>query len=179
MNKRQTLTLLLAALVTVVLAASAGSAGAVGHSLADFAGGLPDGWFIFAGGSTVTTTTQIIGETDPLARPGQLGDNQVLVANFNIFDYGGFGRAYDNPPAPQDWSSFVSFQFWFYGSGSGLSYQAEISDNRSDPNNDTSERFDYTFIDDTAGWRFLSISFADFSRAADSSRAARRTTASP
>jgi beta-glucanase (GH16 family) len=167
MNKKQAVTLVVVAFMAIFLAAPGAPALGAGRILADFAGGTPDGWFVFNGGSTVVTTTQVVPETDPLARPGQLGDNEILATDFNIFDYGGFGRAYDAPPAPQDWSSFVSFQFWFYGSGSGLSYQAEISDNRSDPNSDTSERFDYTFSDDTAGWRFISIPFADFSRATD------------
>ncbi len=68
---------------------------------------------------------------------------------------------------PQDWSNFTSFNFWFYGTGSGLTYQAEISDNRSDPNIDTSERFDYEFTDTTPGWQYISIPFADFTRATD------------
>jgi beta-glucanase (GH16 family) len=68
---------------------------------------------------------------------------------------------------PQDWSNYTSFDFWFYGTGSGLTYQAEISDNRSDPNLDTSERFDYQFTDNTPGWQYISIPFEDFTRATD------------
>jgi beta-glucanase (GH16 family) len=135
--------------------------------LADFEGGPPAGWFAFFGGSTVTTTTQVVGDADPLARPAQVGDNEILTADFNVFDFGGFGQEYGSSGAPQDWSGNTSFDFWFHGTGSGLNYQAEISDNRSNPNADTSERFDYVFTDNAAGWQYISIPFEDFTRATD------------
>jgi beta-glucanase (GH16 family) len=103
-----------------------------------------------------------------LARPGQVGNNEILVSDFNVFDFGGFGQdLVAAEGGPQDWSTFEAFDFWFYGTGSGLTYQAEISDNRSDPNSDTSERFDYEFVDSVPGWKFISIPFADFTRATD------------
>ncbi len=137
-------------------------------SLADFEGGLPEGWFTFFGGSTVTTTTEVVADTDALALPGQTGDNEILKNEYNVTDFGGFGQdLVAAAGGPQNWSTFESFNFWFYGTGSGLSYQAEISDNRSDPGSDTSERFDYTFTDNTAGWQYYSIPFSDFTRATD------------
>lgn len=136
-------------------------------TLADFEGGPPSGWFVFNGASSVSTTTQIVSDSDPLARPDQVGDNEILAASFNISDYGGFGQDLTALGGPQDWSIYHSFSFWFYGSGSGLAYQAEISDNRSDPAIDTSERFDYTFVDDVPGWRLIDIPFSSFSRAVD------------
>ncbi|MDH3247978.1 MAG: family 16 glycosylhydrolase [Acidimicrobiia bacterium] len=137
-------------------------------SLADFEGGVPAGWFAFAGGSAVSTTTQIVGDSDPLAIPGQVGANEILNATYDVFDFGGFGQDVNLAFAgPQDWSTYESFDFWFYGTGSGLTYQAEISDNRSNPATDTSERFDYEFTDTVAGWQYISIPFADFTRATD------------
>ena len=53
-----------------LLAVSVNPAGA--SPLADFEGGLPFTWFTFFGGSTVTTGTQVVADTDPLARPGHL-----------------------------------------------------------------------------------------------------------
>jgi beta-glucanase (GH16 family) len=138
------------------------------ESLADFEGGPPAGWFTFAGGSAVSTTTQVVGAADALAVPGQVGDNEILVADYNVTDFGGFGDDLVTTFAgPQDWSTYESFDFWFRGSGSGLTYQAEISDNRSNPAADTSERFDYLFTDSTPGWQYISIPFADFTRATD------------
>ncbi|MDH3295615.1 MAG: hypothetical protein OER95_14950, partial [Acidimicrobiia bacterium] len=137
-------------------------------ALADFEGGEPAGWFTFAGGSSVATTTLVVADGDPLARPGQVGSNQILVADFNVSDFGGFGQdvALANG-GPQDWSTTAGMSFWFNGSGSGLVYQAEISDNRSNPSADTSERFDYEFTDDSAGWRLITIPWSDFTRATD------------
>ena len=86
---------------------------------------------------------------------------------FDVFDFGGFGTEYASISAPQDCSLADGFSFWFHGTGSGLTYQAEISDNRSDPNTDTSERFDYEFTDTTPGWQRLFIPWSDFSRATD------------
>jgi hypothetical protein len=134
--------------------------------LADFEGGPPAGWFVFNGASSVITTTQVVGDADALALPGQVGDNEILTAVFNVTDFGGFGQSFEGP-GPQDWSSYASFDFWFFGTGSGLTYQAEISDNRSNPAADTSERFDYAFTDSVAGWQYLSIPFTDFTRATD------------
>lgn len=135
--------------------------------IADFEGpATPAEFFTFAGGSTVNATAIAVADSDPLARPGQSGDNGVLRVDYNVFDFGGFGQSFQ-VAGPQDWSNYTSFDFWFYGTGSGLTYQAEISDNRSDPNLDTSERFDYQFTDNTPGWQYISIPFEDFTRATD------------
>jgi beta-glucanase (GH16 family) len=155
----------IASLLSSQLTAPAQAAGLL--TLADFEGGAPPGWFVFNGASTVTTSTQVVAESDPLALPGQIGSNEILAAVFNISDFGGFGQDLAAAGGPQDWSGASSFSFWFHGSGSGLSYQAEISDNRSDPNSDTSERFDYTFVDSAPGWQFFDIPFTDFTRATD------------
>ena len=71
------------------------------------------------------------------------------------------------PPGPQDWSGTDGFGFWFYGANSGLLYQAEILDNRSNPSADTAERFDYDFADNFSGWRYVRIPFSAFERATD------------
>ncbi len=158
-----------AALVLVTGAPrSAQAAPPVGpDKLADFEAGLPTGWFTFFGGSTVTATDSVVGDADPLARPAQSGDNGLVQVDFNITDFGGFGGEFATNVGPQDWSLTDGFSFWFYGTGSGFAYQAEISDNRSDPNSDTSERFDYVFTDDTAGWQRIFIPWSDFTRATD------------
>jgi len=156
-----TITSLLASFITTPVRATSYS------SLADFEGGAPAGWFVYNGASTVQTSSQVVSPGDALARPGQVGNNEILAASFGISDYGGFGDDLTALGGPQDWSGATSFSFWFYGSGSGLAYQAEFSDNRSDPNSDTSERFDYTFIDSTAGWQWMDIPFTDFNRATD------------
>ena len=137
--------------------------------LADFEGlAAPPGFGAYADSpaTTVAATPVNVADSDPLARPGQAGDNGVLAVSYNVILFGGFGQAFD-PPGPRNWSNYRSFDFWFYGTGSGLTYQAEISDNRFDPNVDTSERFDFEFTDTTPGWQHISIPFGDFTRATD------------
>jgi beta-glucanase (GH16 family) len=169
MRKRLTILALVVGLLGLPALAGAPVLGAppVGpDKLADFEAGLPANWFTFFGGSTVTTTPLAVGETDALARPAQTGDNGILQLDFNVSDFGGLGGDFVTS-GPQDWSTTDGFSFWFYGTGSGLGYQAEISDNRSDPSVDTSERFDYVFVDDTAGWKRIFIPWSDFTRATD------------
>ena len=157
---------LIAAMLVTFASAPASAANGTADVIADFEGSVPAGFFVFSGSSTVTTTLVTVTPTDPLARPGQTGNNGVLQVAYNVTDFGGFGDSFEIP-GPQDWSGYESFDFWFFGTGSGLTYQAEISDNRSDPASDTSERFDYAFVDNTAGWQYISIPFADFTRATD------------
>src|SRR6185503_5073274 len=139
-------------------------------STATFEGGAPAGFFVFNGGaSSVSTAVQVVAEGTPLARPGQVGDNGVLAASFTVGDFGGFGVDFSaaGSTGPQDWSGTDGFGFWFHGAASGLVYQAEIFDNRSDPAADTAERFDFNFIDDTSGWRYVRIPLSAFHRATD------------
>ena len=154
------------ALISMPIAPSIAARGAA-DILANFEGpATPPEFFVFFGGSTVNAAALNVADGDPLARPGQVGDNGVLQVGYNVFDFGGFGQAFELAGA-QDWSNYTSFDFWFYGTGSGLTYQAEISDNRSDPGLDTSERFDYEFTDMAPGWQYISIPFEDFTRATD------------
>ncbi len=139
-------------------------------STATFEGGAPAGFFVFnGGGSSVSTAVQVVPQGAPLARPGQVGENGVLAANFTVADFGGFGVDFSaaGSTGPQDWSGTDGFAFWFHGAGSGLVYQAEIFDNRSNPETDTAERFDFNFTDDASGWRFVRIPFSAFLRATD------------
>ena len=158
-------------LATVAVSlALATHAAAASPTTATFEGGVPAGFFVFNGGaSSVTTATAVVNEGDPLARPGQVGPNTVLTTQFTVGDFGGFGVdfAAAGSTGPQDWSGTDGFGFWFHGANSGLLYQAEILDNRSNPSADTAERFDYDFADDFVGWRYIRIPFAAFERATD------------
>jgi hypothetical protein len=156
--------------LVLVVAVVAVPALAAGPTTATFEGGTPAGFFVFnGGGSTVTTTVQTVGDAAPLARPGQVGDNGVLLVTFNVVDFGGFGVdfAASGSTGPQDWSGTDGFGFWFHGAATGLVYQAEIFDNRSNPASDTAERFDFNFTDNVSGWRYVRIPFSAFQRATD------------
>lgn len=137
--------------------------------LTDFEDGEPGDWFVYAGGGAAATTTfPTVAETDPLARPDQVGDNTFVEATFDVTaGFAGFGRDFASSGGSQDWSSFTAISFWHYGTNSGQSFQFEIFDNRSDPGSDTAERFDAIFVDDFSGWQQVTIPFADFTRATD------------
>lgn len=137
--------------------------------LADFNDDAPAGFFVYNGGaSSVTASPQTVTANDELAVPEQAEDNGILQASFAIGDFGGLGQDLNQGlGGPQDWRDFTSMGMWFYGNNSGLVYQLELQDNRSDPASDTAERFDINFNDDFSGWRFLTFPFTDFVRATD------------
>ena len=106
----------------LVLGLAAAPALAAPPSTATFEGGAPAGFFVFNGpASSVSTTVQVVAEGAPLARPGQVGQNGVLAANFTVGDFGGFGVDFSatGSTGPQDWSGTEGFAFWFHGSASG------------------------------------------------------------
>jgi beta-glucanase (GH16 family) len=142
-----------------------GSSAQAATLLTDFEGGLPGGWFSYFGASTVTTDTLIVADTDALARPGQAGDNELLEATFNVFDFGGFGQDFTSIGGAQNWSASGGVSFWMYGTSSGNTYQFEIYDNGPDAG--TAERFDTLFTDDFSGWQRVFIPFTAFTRATD------------
>lgn len=135
----------------------------------DFEGGEPAGWFVYSGGgATAVTTFPTAADTDPLARPGQVGDNTFVEGAFDATaGYAGFGLDFAAGGGVQDWSGYTAVSFYLYGANSGQSFQFEIMDNRSDPNSDTAERFDTIFVDDFSGWQKITIPFSAFSRATD------------
>ena len=158
------------ALVVLLLGALATSATAAPPTTADFETATPAGFFRYNGGaSSVSAAQQTVPDSDALARPGQVGPNGLLTSQFTIGDFGGFGVDFSatGSTGPQDWSGADGFAFWFHGAGTGLVFQAEIFDNRSDPAADTAERFDFDFTDDTTGWRRVRIPFSSFKRATD------------
>jgi len=158
------------ALVVLFLGALVTPATAAPPTVADFETATPAGFFTYNGGaSSVTTERQTVQDSEARARPGQVGPNGLLNAQFTIGDFGGFGVdfAATGSTGPQDWSGTDGFGFWFYGSNTLLVYQAEIFDNRSNPSADTAERFDFDFKDDSTGWRYVRIPFSAFKRATD------------
>ena len=137
--------------------------------ITDFESGEPTDWFNYSGGgATVSTAFPTVPDSDPLALPGQVGDNTFVEATFDAsVGYAGFGQDFSVEGGSQDWSNFTAVSFDLYGTNSGQSIQFEIMDNRSDPSSDTAERFDFVVVDDFSGWQHLTIPFTVFSRATD------------
>lgn len=137
-------------------------------AVVEFGDTFPPGYYDFNGPeSTLVITTSMIAAGDQLAMPDQVGDMTVLSLDYEIGDYGGF--AIVSNAESQDWRGRTGVGFWFYGGNTGGAFQVEIFDNRSvpDPAVDTSERFEYRFVDDFSGWRRLTIAFDDFYRSTD------------
>ena len=164
-------TLLLLALLVGLLVSSPGhpAAAASTQLITDFESGEPADWFAYAGGgASVTTTFPTAADADPLAKPGQVGDNTFVEATFDATaGFAGFGQDFAVSGGAQDWSSFTAVSFQLYGTSSGQSIQFEIFDNRSDPASDTAERFDFVVVDNFSGWQQIVIPFTDFTRATD------------
>ncbi|MGB0385677.1 MAG: carbohydrate binding domain-containing protein [Ardenticatenaceae bacterium] len=130
----------------------------------DFESGVTGEHFTYGEG-TVTTIAMDVGPGDPLAFPGQIETNSILSVTYDIGNFGGLGRAFEQP---QNWSLRAGFSFWFYGMNTGNIIQVEIQDNKNpDVDGDTAERFDYEFNDNFEGWRHINIPFAWFTRATD------------
>jgi hypothetical protein len=61
---------------------------------ADFEGGVPAGWFVYGdGGTSVNASVVTIADSDPVALPGQIGNNDVLSVTANVPTWAGFGAA--------------------------------------------------------------------------------------
>ncbi|MCB0033982.1 MAG: CIA30 family protein, partial [Anaerolineales bacterium] len=119
--------------------------------------------------TTVTFTTNLVSDTDPLALPGQSGDNTLYQVDLNVASYAGTTHAFENIPVdtwtPQDWSSYAGISFWFYGQNTGTVLGFEIQDNRQPGSTTTdTEIWNYTFTDDFEGWKKFELRFSEFSR---------------
>ncbi len=127
------------------------------------------GFVTWSDGSPVAISPVTIAEGDPLARPGQVGDNGVLKFDATIGSWGGFSHLFMNEAGDtwvsQDWSRYAGVGFWLYGEGDGTGLFFEIKDNRTGSDTrDDAEIWTYPFTDDVAGWRYIEIPFSAFTR---------------
>ncbi|HSH02720.1 MAG TPA: carbohydrate binding domain-containing protein [Anaerolineae bacterium] len=145
----------------------------------DFESGLPTGtdgngvgigfvtWS--DGGSTVaiTTTDAATAGIDPV--PGSDPANQVLELESMIASWGGFTHAFENGAVDtwvsQDWSSYEGLSFWYHGTGTGTTVFVDVSENRNPGSTtDDAERWTTEWTDNTFGWQYVYIPFADLTR---------------
>jgi hypothetical protein len=98
--------------------------------------------------------------------PGAVGQYAMRV-NTNIASYG-WGGVQMAFSAPKNWSAYTAIDFWVNGGGSGNTIRMELLDNRaSGSTTDTSERFEYRFVDNWTGWKHFTLKWTDFTRRAD------------
>ena len=93
----------------------------------------------------------------------------VLQVESNIVSWGGFTHAFTNEAgtewASMDWSAYIGFSFWLFGTGAGTDLFVDIMDNRNPGSTtDDAERWSYGFKDDVAGWRLVEIPFSELAR---------------
>ncbi|WP_066038964.1 glycoside hydrolase family 3 N-terminal domain-containing protein [Herbiconiux solani] len=99
--------------------------------------------------------------------PGSPVDNHVLVATVSGVPTGSDWFGFTNDTAAQDWSASDGFSFWFLGTGSGKSLGYEVKSG--------GQLFDRTVIDDSTGWRRVSVLFTDLRVKNDPANPARFT----
>jgi hypothetical protein len=91
----------------------------------------------------------------------------AMQINYNIATTGWGGNEVRYPMA-QNWYGTTAFDFWFYGGNTGNSIRLEIYENRApDSTTDTSERFEYRFIDNWSGWKHFTVPWSSFVRRTD------------
>ena len=126
--------------------------------IADFEGGVPDGWFVYGDwdNETYTITVDIdvmtVEDSDALVLPGQIGNNDVLSVTADVATWAGFGAGLT--PA-QDWSDYDAISLWYYGTNLDTTHEFEIQ-----TANAGNRRA--TFIDDFEGWRQIILPFSTF-----------------
>ena len=128
--------------------------------------GIPVGFVTFTdGGSDLKLSTT----SDYPPRPDDPSGNKVLRLDFDVEVWAAFAHIFQNDSAnawiAYDWSAFDEFSFWLYGNNSGASLYVDILDNRNTLSaGDDAERFVHNFKDDVAGWRKVTVRFANMHR---------------
>ena len=124
----------------------------------DFGSGDASGWSLFRDASSSISSS--------LASPGHAGQGVLQIeATIGANGWAGAQHIY---ASPQDWTAYSNIDFWFFGSSTGNTLRLEILDNRQ-PGSvaDTSERFAYTFTDNSSGWRHFVLPWSSFTRRGD------------
>lgn len=130
------------------------------HLIDDFQGGVPSTWFTYGDGGAGAYYAPSAVLTNTLTAQGVVS-NTVLRVDYNI---AGWGAGGGRDLAPDDWSNYDGLSLWFFGTNSGTQYRMVLSDNKTDPGNDTAERFATVFTDDFSGWQEIKLPWEVFFR---------------
>jgi endoglucanase len=104
--------------------------------------------------------------TQSIVSPGAVGSYAMRVT-YNIAG-GGWGGVQQLYGVSQNWSTYNQFRFKFYGNNTGNTIRVELFDDRAPGStSDTSERYEYRFVDNFSGWKIFTLSWKDFTRRAD------------
>ena len=167
-------TLLVAYAVYLPVTTASSQADAGTLVLADFESGFPEGFVPFAdswdGSGSSTTLSLDLASVDLPVIP-VMTPNSAAAVTYDIAASGswgggpGYGGVTHDFAAAQDWSDYQAFSLWFYGSNSGANLRVELKSDGADAAN--SNRYEYTFTDNTAGWRFFNLPWSAFTRRND------------
>ena len=116
----------------------------------DFTDGVPAGYTTWAISDEVKP--QLTTATDD-GIPGSSTDNKVLVATVGGAPAEGDWFGFSNDRPSENWAGSDGFSFWFLGTNSGKSLSYELKNGN--------QMFDQTVVDDSTGWREVSVLFAD------------------
>ncbi|RIJ76510.1 glycoside hydrolase family 3 [Nakamurella silvestris] len=135
-----------------------GQLGGVGNtrSLLDFQGSTVAP--VSAWGSAAASTP-VLSLVDGADVPGATATNKVLQAVVAGMPAGGWGGFTDDIDPAEDWSGFDGFTFSFLGTGGGKTLRYELKSGGTSAGN--ADLFEVGVLDDTAGWRTVSVAFAD------------------
>ena len=90
--------------------------------------------------------------TVEIARPGSDATNHALRATVGGTPDATSWFGFTNDHSAENWSGSDGFSFWFLGTGSGKTLAYELKNGN--------QMFDQTVVDDSAGWREISVLFS-------------------
>ncbi|WP_155859410.1 glycoside hydrolase family 3 N-terminal domain-containing protein [Cellulomonas sp. KRMCY2] len=116
--------------------------------LDDFESGVPAGYTTWGSSGPVTPVLSTV----PSDRDGAPAGNHALQATVGATPVAGDWFGFTHDLAAQDWSASDGFSFWFLGTGSGGLLRYELKSG--------GQLFERAVVDDTAGWRLVSVPFS-------------------
>ncbi|MCU1543999.1 MAG: hypothetical protein JWM50_1864 [Microbacteriaceae bacterium] len=120
---------------------------------ADFESGVPADYSTWGSSDALRP---VLSTTTDAGVPGSAAGNAVLTATVSGAPTAGDWFGFTNDTAARDWSASDGFSFWFLGTGSGKTLGYELKNGNL--------MFDRTVVDDSAGWRQVSVLFSDLRR---------------
>ena len=96
--------------------------------------------------------------------PGEVPGNSVLKLELEVDTWAGVLHRFTNEAVDEwlghDWTGALELSFWLHGHNSGTLLVIDVLDNRRLCSViDDAERYSYQFVDDSSGWKLISIPF--------------------
>ncbi len=126
----------------------------------------PLGFSTFTDGPSTVTLERT---TDYPPMPAAATGNHVLRVDMDVRSWAGFVYLFFDEATTAwsavDWRAADGISFWFHGNGTGTTVFIDVLDNRAPcSRRDDAERYFLNIVDDTEGWRLVSVPFRDMRR---------------